>query len=200
VALAAALNLKRPIVAVHGPAGSGKSRIVLECLRILTEQVLNDLSTLIPRQNSQNRKIFLRCDLARLYLTLWEFYKTTGRRDFIVFNGFDKKFATGLIDDPEFVEVLKERCVQTDVKHRNAKEYFSENITLYCTKGSNSLMDTFLIEGIHFDVLMLDEANHLNESQTWRIALTTVRTISDIFIIKWIIGKQLNSYLHVIDI
>jgi hypothetical protein len=141
LALAEALNLKWPIVAVHGPAVSGKSRIVLECLRILTEQVpICYICSLfcISSQYSFHRigkySFVLRCDLARLYLPLWEFYKTTGRRDLSFSTDSTKTFAKGFIDDPEFKEVLKERCVQTDVKHQNAKEYFSENITLYCIK------------------------------------------------------------------
>jgi hypothetical protein len=38
-ALAAALNLERRIVAVHGPPGTGKSRLLLECMRVFAQQV-----------------------------------------------------------------------------------------------------------------------------------------------------------------
>jgi Ni2+-binding GTPase involved in maturation of urease and hydrogenase len=39
LALGAALNLKRPILAVHGPPGTGKTRLLTEYLNLLRKQV-----------------------------------------------------------------------------------------------------------------------------------------------------------------
>uniref|UniRef100_A0A1I8C229 AAA_12 domain-containing protein n=1 Tax=Meloidogyne hapla TaxID=6305 RepID=A0A1I8C229_MELHA len=153
LAIEAVLDMNKPLVAVQGAPGTGKSRLLLECIDILARQ---------------GKRILLLCNisLAHLYRFLLQYYKLTKRTDFILFNGYDEELLNSCIDDIELRKIFVNKSVRMDITLSNIKEFCERNDwRIACTSGSNSLLDAFVQNKISFDVFLADDAGRINSSR-----------------------------------
>ncbi|KAF7636539.1 AAA_12 domain-containing protein [Meloidogyne graminicola] len=160
LAIDAVLDMDRPLIAVHGAPGTGKSRLLLECIDILAKQ---------------GKRIFLLCNISliHLYRFLVKYYELTKRTDFILFNGFDEELLNSCIDNVNLRKIFQNKSVRMDITQTNVKEFCERNDwRIACSSGSNSLLDSFLRNKISFDVFMADDAGRINEFDSWHHILT----------------------------
>uniref|UniRef100_A0A914LJ61 DNA2/NAM7 helicase-like C-terminal domain-containing protein n=1 Tax=Meloidogyne incognita TaxID=6306 RepID=A0A914LJ61_MELIC len=160
-AIEAVLDMNKPLVAVQGAEGTGKSRLLLECIDILARQ---------------GKRILLLCNisLTHLYRFLLQYYKLTKRTDFILFNGYDEELLYSCIDDVELRKIFVNKSVRKDITLSNVKEFCERNDwRIACTSGSNSLLDAFVQNKISFDFFLADDAGRINECDSWHYILTS---------------------------
>nr|CAD2172413.1 unnamed protein product [Meloidogyne enterolobii] len=202
-ALSALLNKKRPIVAVHGAAGTGKTLLLAQYLDILSksdESKDMPIAVISPSVSSLYRLIYLYCSIACKeilkeipFICLREFdmassYFSIKNQNVLQlvkmasFHNFQRIYDEGTLRISEELKIL--RSQRRNHKNSSLTQHMigliDEEISKFIKKRrfvfltfSFSRLQFLERIGVKFSGVIVDNAERLNEQENWHVILKT---------------------------
>ncbi|KAI1696845.1 AAA domain-containing protein [Ditylenchus destructor] len=165
-AIRAALNPDRPLIAIHGPPGTGKTKVIAQIVAKLVET---------------NQKVVVCAPTHKAVFNLLKYCYEIGVKDYCQIYG---KVNTEFTRD--FAKLLEEQANATGLQNTDdpnlskmaskvIKSIAADSKVLFSTAGSGFMLK--LLDDFKPDVVIIDEAGQVAEFETLNLLLETPRLI-----------------------